>query len=258
MKNKLLLSLLLGLGLSSASAFAADDGGIKAKIEAAMKLEYRTEEDTKRDENRAPVQALEFMGLKEDMKVIEFIPGGGWYTKILAPVLAEKGELHLAHPDKWFDGLDKLIKENKELSKVKRLPLKGFDWNNEKKELKHSEGIDFKMTDADMLLNIRMYHNLPDADRETFNNAAFKALKPGGTYVVITHTRRHGEENGPENWRRSDPVRVIKEIQDAGFEFTKYSNMFHKADDELRYEVGRKTVAGNTDRFFFVFNKPKK
>ena len=39
--------------------------------------------------------------------------------------------------------------------------------------------VDFKTTDVDMLLNIREYHNLPDANRATFNQAVYKALKPG-------------------------------------------------------------------------------
>ena len=49
---------------------------------------------------------------------------------------------------------------------------------------------------------------------------------------------------------------AIKEIQDAGFEFEDYSDLHFRADDELRYEVGRRSVSGNTDRFTFLFRKP--
>ncbi len=84
-----------------------------------------------------------------------------------------------------------------------------------------------------------------------------RTLKPGGTYVVIDHTRRHMQSDSPENWRREDPVKVLTEIQQAGFEFIKQSDIFYRLDDSLQYEVGRKSVAGNTDRFFFVFRKPK-
>jgi predicted methyltransferase len=48
---------------------------------------------------------------------------------------------------------------------------------------------------------------------------------------------------------------VIKEIQDAGFILDRYSNLVYTSDDELRYEVGRKSVTGNTDRFLMVFRK---
>ena len=113
------------------------------------------------------------------------------------------------------------------------------------------------MTDADMVLCIREYHNFNSEDRIRFNKAAFDALNPGGIYVVIDHSRRH---MAPETWelrRREDAVKVIIEVQNAGFELVKSSDMFYRPDDELVYEVGRKTVTGNTDRFTLVFEKPK-
>jgi len=59
-----------------------------------------------------------------------------------------------------------------------------------------------------------------------------------------------------EVWRRADPVEIIKELLDIGFEFVDFSGLHYKPDDELRYEVGRKSVTGNTDRFTFLFRKP--
>ncbi|HHQ13531.1 MAG TPA: methyltransferase, partial [Chromatiales bacterium] len=71
-------------------------GPIALKIQAAMQSEVRSDADRARDENRKPVETLEFFGLKDDMRVLELVPEGGWYTKILAPVLADKGQLYLA------------------------------------------------------------------------------------------------------------------------------------------------------------------
>jgi predicted methyltransferase len=65
------------------------------------------------------------------------------------------------------------------------------------------------------------------------------------------------EVYSPENGRRFDPVLAIKEILTAGFEFVDYSNLQYRSDDELRYEVGKKSVTGNTDRFTFKFKKPE-
>jgi predicted methyltransferase len=59
-----------------------------------------------------------------------------------------------------------------------------------------------------------------------------------------------------EVWRRMDPVQIIKEVHAAGFEFVDFSTVHYRPDDELRYEVGRKTVIGNTDRFTLLFRKP--
>jgi predicted methyltransferase len=88
------------------------------------------------------------------------------------------------------------------------------------------------------------------------NAAVFEALKPGGVYAVVDHNRRHMESDNPENRRRVDPVQAILEIEGAGFEFVDFSDLHFRPDDELRYEVGRKTVTGNTDRWTLKFIKP--
>ena len=50
---------------------------------------------------------------------------------------------------------------------------------------------------------------------------------------------------------------AIKEVQEAGFVLEDYSDLHYRYDDELVYEVGRKSVTGNTDRFTFKFRKPQ-
>ena len=108
----------------------------------------------------------------------------------------------------------------------------------------------------DMVLTFRNYHNFNAAGRAAMNKAAFDALRSGGVYGVVDHDRRHMEADNPENRRRIDPVLAIKEIQAAGFKFVDYATLHSRPDDELRYEVGRKTVTGNTDRFTLKFVKP--
>ena len=88
------------------------------------------------------------------------------------------------------------------------------------------------------------------------NREVFKSLKHGGLYGVVDHTRRHMEKLDNENRRRIDPVLIIREMLDQGFEFVDYSDIHFRADDELEYEVGRRSVSGNTDRFTFLFRKP--
>jgi predicted methyltransferase len=88
------------------------------------------------------------------------------------------------------------------------------------------------------------------------NEVAFDALKKGGIYAVVDHTARHMEAPNSENRRRFDPVLAIKEIQAAGFEFVDFSTLHHRLDDELNYEVSRRSVAGNTDRWTLKFRKP--
>ena len=49
---------------------------------------------------------------------------------------------------------------------------------------------------------------------------------------------------------------VEAKLKAAGFEFVDFTDIHFRLDDELRYEVGRKTVTGNTDRWTLKFIKP--
>ena len=107
-----------------------------------------------------------------------------------------------------------------------------------------------------LVLTFRNLHNLTPEGRRNMNKAVFDTLKKGGLYGVVDHTRRHMQEDSTEIWRRLDPVLAIQEVQAAGFQLVDHSSLHYRADDELRYEVGRKSVTGNTDRFTLLFVKP--
>ncbi|WP_154222748.1 class I SAM-dependent methyltransferase [Marinicella rhabdoformis] len=249
------LPALLITSLLAGSAFASDFEATEAKIKAAMKSDIRVEADTKRDRNRMPVQTLKFLGLRDDMKVIELLPGGGWYTKILAPVLKENGELHLAY---GTSRAAKLAEANDSMSEVKLAAKEANIYRKEGARFYSIENAEIDVKKADMVLTFRNYHNFAEDGRQAMNDAAWNSLKVGGIYGVVDHTRRHMEGENDENRRRFDPVKAIKEIQAAGFEFVDYSDLHYRADDELEYEVGRKSVTGNTDRFTLKFKKVKK
>jgi predicted methyltransferase len=255
MMKPVLCVLLLALSTIGAvpGAIAANEPPTETKLRAALAMEHRSEANRARDRNRNPLAAMRFCGLRDDMTVIEFGPGAGWYTEILGPVLQEKGRLIVAAAGPSLDRLDPLL-ANAFMSAVEKHPL-DMSYNNEARRFDIGE-VAYGLDDADLALNIREYHNLDQAGATRLNRATYDALKPGGLYCIIDHTRRHMEPDNGENRRRADPVAVILEVQAAGFELVASSDMFFKPDDELRYEVGRKTVTGNTDRFSLLFRKP--
>jgi predicted methyltransferase len=230
---------------------AAND--IDAKVEAALAAEARPQADRDRDRNRRPLDTLHFFGLKDDMRVLELIPGRGWYTRVLAPVLAENGKLYVAlGTGRVSEGvLTELGFEQVELLETAE--------NMHRPEGSRTyvmEDFEFGVSDLDMVVTFRNLHNFGPISRARMNNQVFKALKAGGLYGVVDHTARHMEGPNHENRRRVDPVLVIKEMLDQGFEFVDYTNLHYRADDTLVFEVGRKTVTGNTDRFTLLFRKP--
>lgn len=249
MKYLLCTLLLFFAGM----AFADDYDAVEAKLKTAMTSDARTDAEKARDANRRPIETLEFFGLRDDMTIIELLPGGGWYTKLLVPVLAENGAYYGAI------GTGTIAREVIVLPGFEDAQITAADSKVYKKDgarLYTLETNGFGVTDADMVLTFRNYHNFDADGRAALNKAAFDALKSGGIYGVVDHTRRHMEPDNPENVRRTDPVMAILEIEAAGFEFVAFSDLHYRADDELRYEVGRKTVTGNTDRYTLKFIKP--
>ena len=233
------------------SALAANE--IDTKVEAALAAEARPQADRDRDRNRRPLETLNFFGLKDNMRVLELIPGGGWYTRVLAPVLAENGKLYVAlGAGRVKEGV---LKEPG-FEKVELLETTDNIRRPEGSRFYTLDDFDLGVSGLDMVVTFRNVHNFDPAARARLNSQVFKALKSGGLYGVVDHTARHMEPANPENRRRIDPVLVIKEMLDQGFEFVGYSDLHYRADDELEYEVGRRSVSGNTDRFTMLFRKP--
>ncbi len=223
------------------------------RVREAMAADIRTEGEVARDANRKPVETLAFFQITESMKVLELVPGGGWYTKLLAPALKAEGEFHIAI------GVGR--------AKERVLDLPGFDHvqaidgigfsRAEGSRFYDLDPVNIPESDFDAVLTFRNLHNFSAAGRAAMNKGAYEALKPGGLYGVVDHTRRHMEDGNSENRRRLDPVLAIKEITDAGFEFVDFSDLHYKPNDELSLEVGHESVTGQTDRFTLLFRKPK-
>ncbi len=108
-----------------------------------------------------------------------------------------------------------------------------------------------------MVLTFRNVHNISKSSRAELNKAVFDALKPGGIYGIIDHTRRHMAPITRETWRRADPVEIVKEALDAGFEFVGFSDLHYRPDDELRYDTTRPSIDRFSDRFTLKLRKPK-
>jgi predicted methyltransferase len=71
----------------------------RGAIKAALGAKHRAPGNAERDADRHPLETLEFFGLKPGQSVLEYGPGEGWYTELLAPALAAKGKLSVTMTD---------------------------------------------------------------------------------------------------------------------------------------------------------------
>jgi predicted methyltransferase len=253
----------------------ANHANAKAAIEAALKGAHRVPGHADRDKYRHPVETLEFFGLKQNMTVVEYGPGEGWFTEILAPVLAKKGKLLLpindpAGPaDKRGTMYGKRIKYFLEKSPDLYGKAETIIIDPSKMEL-GNEG------KADMVLLMRGMHGWQNNGQLDKNlEQTFKVLKPGGIFGIEQHRAKadaKAEESSkkgylPEAW-------VIEKVEKAGFKLEGKSEVNANPKDTKDYPDGVWTLPptyelkdkdrekyaaiGESDRMTLKFVKPKK
>ena len=218
-----------------------------AKAEMAMKanstklatiLAAQPEKAKARYKARHPQETLEFFGITPGMTVVDVLPGGGWYSKILIPYLGNEG--HIIGVDysikMWpeFGGFatEEFIEKKKnwaaewvEGAQAWRAGSTGnisaFTFGD------RDASMDGK---ADAVLFVRALHNLSRFEDEGgyMSEAladAHALLKPGGIVGVVQH---QGPETNEDKWAEGDngylkKSQLIAQFKAAGFEFVKES-----------------------------------
>ena len=89
------------------------------------------------------------------------------------------------------------------------------------------------------------------------NRAAFAALKPGGSFVVIDHSGRAGTTNTEvQSLHRIEGAFLRREVEAAGFIFDGESTAVANAADDRTSDVFDAAIRGRTDQFVYRFRKP--
>ena len=92
-----------------------------------------------------------------------------------------------------------------------------------------------------------------------FGAAVFKALKPGGVFIVTDHVALAGSgETAPKTLHRIDPAIVKAQLTAAGFLFDGESKLIANPADLHDKGVFDASLRGKTDQFAYKFRKPAK
>lgn len=172
-----------------------------AALDAAISSPTRTPKNVERDVWRHPKETLEFFGVEPDDVVVEVWPGGGWYTEILAPYLAEKGKLVAGNFRATDDPENYRTKSRRKFdARLANEPVFAKVVNG---TLDPPVLIDIGPPEsADVVLTFRNLHNFITSDSlDDFFAAAYTVLKPGGTLGIVEH-------RAPESDK--DPMEVVK------------------------------------------------
>lgn len=230
--------------------------------------------DRARDQYRHPAETLAFFQVEPDMKVGEYAPGGGWYSRVLGNYLSPQGKLvglYFTPEEGVFDEKARTgIREG-----AAGFPAKVAGWTG--RNAAGTQGLTLDtVTDADKgtfdrILVVRMMHNML---RWNFADSELKAmrdlLKPGGMLGIVQHrakpTASGDYANGTKGYLRQKDV--VGLVEAMGFELVGSSEINANPRDSADHADGvwamPPTLRGNredlkslgeSDRMTLLFRK---
>lgn len=235
----------------AALSFAAPSFASPESIAKAVNDSSRPAADRAADARRLPYKTILFSGVKEGDVVGEFLPGGGYYTRMLSDVVGPKGKVYALETTRWGQGN---IDATKAVSSEKGHENVKFD---------ASAFGEFNLPEkVDVFWTTLNYHDLHIAkygtvDMAAFNRHVFDSVKPGGTYFIVDHVANPGTTDAQiADLHRIDKDVVIKEVEAAGFQLAGESSVLHRSADDHAKTVFDKSIQGHTDQFMLKFKKP--
>ena len=236
--SKPILAIFTSLVLSS-TVWAED---ISVALDKAIQGSQRDPVNVARDVYRHPKETLTVFDLSPDMKALEILPGRGWYTEILAPLMKDSGELTVAsfgenHPTKYLRNIHADLMKKMDADPETYGKVKTVMFNN------NGYLADIPDNSLDIVMTFRNSHNwIRYGGIENIENiyAAFnRVLKPGGVLGVVQHRAADGSDPKVSAEKGYIPKSyLIDMIEDKGFELVKSSDINANPKDTKDYPEG--------------------
>ena len=237
---------LAGFGLALAGAVLLPSAPALADMMGTAKP-GRPAGDIAQDAGRKPGLMLRFAGIKPGQRVIEILPGEGYFTRVLSAAVGVRGTVVAVVP-----------RDSDALRKLAREPGRA----NVKLQIGALADL-ARAGPADVVWTSRNYHDFkgdkaPAELADAVNRAAFAALKPGGVYFVLDHSAAAGSGlRDVGSLHRIDADAVKAEVLAAGFVLDGESDLLANSGDDRTKPVFDPAVQGKTDQFVLRFKKPK-
>ena len=223
----------------------APAGPAEGSLEWAVEGPWRSGPDRERDVWRHPMETLRFFDLQPRMTVVDFWPGAGWYSEILAPYLARGGGTYYAAGFPTGPGADP--------AQAALMAAYEQRFTSDKKlygEVKFSAfgattGPVAPAGSADLVLFMRSVHAWMAAGivEKAFRDA-FAALRPGGVLGVEQHRLAPEADQDPAAANGYVQEAFVRQLaQEAGFVFEASSEINANETDTKDHPFGVDTLA---------------
>jgi predicted methyltransferase len=245
-------TLFLSLAAVAAIAGSAHAETVPDHIAAALADKARPEADRARDEARRAGELVALSGVKPGDTVVDFVIGGGYFTRILAAAVGSEGKVYAYQPAEFIQ-FQASYGEN--LKKVAGEYGNVTPMDASFGALDLPDGLDLVMT-------VQNYHDMhlkpfPAGTAAKVNAEIFKSLKPGGVFLVVDHEAADGASlEVADSLHRIDKAKARQEIEAAGFVFETESQLLDAPADPKTASVFDPAIRGKTDQFVMVLRKP--
>lgn len=254
MRRSVILAAVAALSLSSMACMGgtgAPSAVLPSDYSAALAAPVRSTDDRGRDAARQTAETLAFAGVRPGQKIADMIIGGGYFTRTFSAAVGPRGRVTAWQPAEFIAfqaSYGESLTTVDALANVDaiRSPMAAPDFP----------------TGLDLVFTAQNYHDLhlnivPTDTAARVNAAAFRALKPGGLYVIIDH---HAVAGAPltaaDTVHRIDIAAVRREVLAAGFVLDGESNILVNPADPLTASVFDASIRGRTSQFILRFRKP--
>ena len=191
-----------------------------------------------RDKWRHPEESLFFWGLRPGQTVIEVNPGGGWWTDILAPFLAQtNGHYIAATADLNDPKVSEEDKRERRLIETKYMSARSVYGDVKATGFGPVSGPLAPPNSVDLVLVSRETHNWVGPFMQKALHDFYAALKPGGVLAIEDHRAPEGADPAKGNGYISEGY-MIDQAAKAGFKLLAKSEINANPKDTKDYPFG--------------------